>query len=110
MKKLSCGLKKFFSPSTLHHGSGSHSSSYSMSLSSRRFLSSMPSHHEAAPLSHHPVLVEMPLIDDNDISISSHEELARFESLRMREFAHTHVYDVSLLKCVGLDIDLPTVI
>jgi hypothetical protein len=110
MKKLSCGLKKFFSPSTLHHGLGSHSLSYSMSLSSRRFLSSMPSHHEAAPLSHHPVLVEMPLIDDNDISISSHEELARFESLRMREFAHTHVYDVSLLKCVGLDIDLPTVI
>jgi hypothetical protein len=28
----------------------------------------------------------------------------------VREFAHTHVYDVSLLEHVGLDIELPTVI
>jgi hypothetical protein len=56
------------------------------------------------PSSHHPVHVEMPPIDDDDISIRSHEELARFESLHMWEFAHTHVYDV------GLDIELPTAI
>jgi hypothetical protein len=54
--------------------------------------------------------MEMPLIDDDDISICSNEELARFESLHVREFAHTRVYDVSLLERVGLDIELPTVI
>jgi hypothetical protein len=27
--------------------------------------------------------VELPLIDDDDISICSHEELARFEALRV---------------------------
>jgi hypothetical protein len=70
----------------------------------------MPPQHEATPSSHHPVHMEMPPIDDDDISIHNHEELARFKSLRMREFAHTHVYDVSLLEHVGLDIKLPTVI
>jgi hypothetical protein len=52
----------------------------------------------------------MPLIDSNGISIHSHEELARFESHHMRDFPHTHVYDVSLLKRVCLDIKLPTII
>jgi hypothetical protein len=54
--------------------------------------------------------MDMPPIDDRDISIRSKEELARFESLPVREFAHTHVYNVILLKRVGLDIELPTVI
>jgi hypothetical protein len=82
-----------------------------MSLDSWWFLSSMPPQHDAAPLSHHPVHVEMPPIDDDDdISIYNHDELARFESLRVREFAHTHVYDVSLLEHVGLDIEIPNVI
>jgi hypothetical protein len=111
MKKLSRGLKKIFSPCTSHHGSGSHSLSDGMSLNSRQFLSSMPLQLDATPLSHHPVHVEMPLIDDdNDISIRSHKELTRFESLRMQEFAHTRVYDVILLERVGLHIELPTVI
>jgi hypothetical protein len=71
----------------------------------------MPPQHDAAPLSHHPVHVEMPPIDDDDdISIYNHDELARFESLRVWEFAHTHVYDVSLLEHVGLDIEIPNVI
>jgi hypothetical protein len=70
----------------------------------------MPPQHEVVSSSHHPMHVEMPPIDDDDISIRNHEELARFESLRVREFAHTHVYDVSLLELVGLDIELPTVI
>jgi hypothetical protein len=110
MKKLSHGLKNFFSPDTSHHGSGSHSLSDDISLDSQRFLSSMPPQHEVMPSSHHPMHVEMPPIDDDDISIRNHEELARFESLRVQEFAHTHVYDVSLLELVGLDIELPTVI
>jgi hypothetical protein len=52
----------------------------------------------------------MPLIDDDNISIHSHEELARFESLLVREFAHTRVYDASLVKNVGLDIELRSII
>jgi hypothetical protein len=83
MRKLSCGLKKIFSPNTSHHRSGSHSLSDGMSLDSWRFLSSMPPQHEVAPSSHHPVHMEMPPIDDDDFSIRSHEELAWFESLRM---------------------------
>jgi hypothetical protein len=71
----------------------------------------MPSQHEATPLSHHPVHVEMPLIDDDDdISICSHVELARFESLCVQDFAPTHVYDVSLLEHESLDSKLPSVI
>jgi hypothetical protein len=54
--------------------------------------------------------VEMPPIDDDVISIHNHEELARFDSLHVQEFAHTHVCDVSLLERVSLDIDHPTVI
>jgi hypothetical protein len=111
MKKLSCGLKKIFSHDTSHHGLGSHSLSDGMSLNLWLFLSSMPLQHEVVPLSHHPMHMEMPLKEDNDdISICSHEELARFESLHVQEFAHTHVYDVSLLERVGLGIKLPTVI
>jgi hypothetical protein len=110
MKKLSRGLKKIFSPGTSHHGSDSHSLSDGMSLDSWQFLSSMPPQHEATPLGHYPVHVEMPPIDDDDISICSHEEMARFKTLCLREFAPTHVYDVSLLEHVGLDIKLPTII
>jgi hypothetical protein len=53
----------------------------------------------------------MPLIDDdNNNSIRSNEELARFESLHVQEFALTQVYNVSLFECLGFDIELPTVI
>jgi hypothetical protein len=111
MNKLCRGLKKIFSPGTSHHGSGSHSPSDGMMLNSWWFSSSMPPQHEATLSSHDPVHMEMPPIDDNDdISIRSHKELARFEFLRVCEFAHTHVYDVSLLEHVGLDIELPAII
>jgi hypothetical protein len=83
MKKLSHGFKKSFSPGTSHNGSGSHSSSDGMLLDPRRFLSTMPPQHEVVPSSHHPMHMEMPPIDDDDISIHSHMELARFESLRV---------------------------
>jgi hypothetical protein len=109
-KKLSHWLKKIFSPGTSHHGSGSHSLSDGMLLDLQWFSSSMPSQHEATLSSHQPLHMETPPIDDDDgdISICSHEELARFESLHVQEFAHTRVYDVSLLEHVGLDIELPT--
>jgi hypothetical protein len=46
-------------------------------------------------------------MDDVDISIYTPEELETLESLLVREFVHTHVYDVNLLKKVEMDVDLP---
>jgi hypothetical protein len=37
-------------------------------------------------------------------------EMEKYESLRLRELAHTHVYDVNLLERVGLDEELPTIL
>jgi hypothetical protein len=48
------------------------------------------------------------IMDDDDISIYTPEELARLESLRVQEFIHTRVYDVNLLKKGEMDVDLPT--
>jgi hypothetical protein len=45
--------------------------------------------------------------DGDDISIHSTEEMEKYESLRHREFTHTHVYDVNLLERVGLDESIP---
>jgi hypothetical protein len=47
-------------------------------------------------------------MDDDNISISTSEELERLESLRVQEFVHTRVYDVNLLKKGEMDVDLPT--
>jgi hypothetical protein len=47
-------------------------------------------------------------MDDDDISIYMPEELERLESLQFREFVHTHIYNVNLLKKGEMDIDLPT--
>jgi hypothetical protein len=41
-------------------------------------------------------------VDDDDISIYTPEELERMESLQVQEFIHTCVYDVNLLKKVGV--------
>jgi hypothetical protein len=48
------------------------------------------------------------IVDDDDISIYTSEELERLESLRVREFIHTPVYDVNLLDKGEMDVDLPT--
>jgi hypothetical protein len=48
------------------------------------------------------------IVDDDGISIYTPEELERLESLRVREFVHTHVYDVNLLKKGEMDVNLPT--
>jgi hypothetical protein len=48
------------------------------------------------------------IIDDDDISIYTPEELERLESLQVREFIHTRVYDVNLLKKGEMDVNLPT--
>jgi hypothetical protein len=46
----------------------------------------------------------------DDISIRTTEEMEMYKSLRHREFAHTHVYNVNLLERVGLDEELPTIL
>jgi hypothetical protein len=90
MKKLSCGLKKIFSPDMSHHGSGSHSQRDGMPLGSRWFSSSTPPLHEAELSSHHPMHTGMPPIDDDDISIRIYEELAMFESFHsLRVCSHS---------------------
>jgi hypothetical protein len=48
--------------------------------------------------------------DGDDISFHTTEEMEKYESLRHREFAHTRVYDVNLLKRVGLDEELPIIL
>jgi hypothetical protein len=47
--------------------------------------------------------------DDTVIAIRTHEELVRFKSLRRCEYAHTRIYDVSLLERVGMDLKLLTI-
>jgi hypothetical protein len=48
--------------------------------------------------------------DKDNISIDTTEEMEKYESLRCREFAHTHIYDANLLERVGLDEELPTIL
>jgi hypothetical protein len=48
--------------------------------------------------------------DSDDISIRTTEEMEKYESLHRREFAHTRIYDTNLLKRVGLDEELPTIL
>jgi hypothetical protein len=45
-------------------------------------------------------------MDGDDISIRRTEEMYKYESLHQREFGHTCVYDVNLLKRVGMDEEL----
>jgi hypothetical protein len=47
-------------------------------------------------------------VDGDDISIYTSEEFERLESLWVREFIHTRVYDVNLLKKGEMDVKLPT--
>jgi hypothetical protein len=48
--------------------------------------------------------------DGDGISIYSTEEMEKYESLYQREFSHTHVYDVNMLKRVGMDEELPLIL
>jgi hypothetical protein len=48
--------------------------------------------------------------DGDDISINTTVEIGKYESLRHREFAHTHVYNVDLLQRVGSDEELSTIL
>jgi hypothetical protein len=48
--------------------------------------------------------------DGNHFSFRTTEEMEKYVSLHRQEFAHTHIYDMSLLKRVGLDEELPTIL
>jgi hypothetical protein len=75
-------------------------------LQSSSFVPSWP---RAAQLSYSPTQPEgRKILDDDDISIYTSEELEKLESLRVQEFIHTRVYDVNLLKKGEMDVDLPT--
>jgi hypothetical protein len=72
-------------------------------------LSFVPSWHRAAQLSYSLAQTGgQKILDDDDMSIYMLEELDRMESLQVREFIHTHVYDVNLLKIGEIDVNLPT--
>jgi hypothetical protein len=80
-----------------------------MLLDLLRSSSFMPSWHKATQLSYGPAQTEgRKIMDDDDISLYTPEELEGLESLRVREFVHTHVYDVNLLKKGEMNVDLPT--
>jgi hypothetical protein len=70
----------------------------SMLLDSSQSASYMYSPHGASQSSYPPTQAR-DMID----------ELVSFESLHDREYAHTHVYDVSLLERVGMDLKLSTI-
>jgi hypothetical protein len=74
-----------------------------------RSSSFVPFWHSAVQLSYSPAQTGgCKIMDDDDISIYTPEELERLESLRVREFIHTRVYDVNLLKKREMYVDLPT--
>jgi hypothetical protein len=71
----------------------------------------MPSLHGTAGSSHYLAHDDVPAaMDGDDISIYTTEEMEKYESLRHREFAHTHVYDVNLLERIRFDEELPTIL
>jgi hypothetical protein len=67
--------------------------------------------HETTGLSHYLAHDEIRVaMDDGDISICTTKEMNKYESLHHREFSHTRAYDVNMLKRVGLDEELPTIL
>jgi hypothetical protein len=69
----------------------------------------VPSWHKAVQLSYSPTQTRgRKIMDNDDISIYTLEELERLESLRVQEFIHTRVYNVNLIKKGVMGVDLPT--
>jgi hypothetical protein len=110
MKKLLSEVKQALSSGLSSRGSGSRSGDNG-SQDSPQFLSFVPSPHGTAGSSYYLAHDDVPVATDgDDTSICTTEEMNKYESLRHREFAHTHVYDVNLLERVGLDEELPTIL
>jgi hypothetical protein len=109
IKKLIGGVKRAFSSGPFSRGSGLHSSDGSQD--SARSSSFMPSPHETRGAIRYLAHDDVPMaMDGDDISIRSTEEMQKYESLRHWEFGHTRVYDVNLLKRVGMDEELPLIL
>jgi hypothetical protein len=110
LKKLLSGVKRVLLSGPSSRGSGSRSGDNG-SQDSPWSSSFMPSLHETAGsscyLAHDDVLAAM---DDDNISFCTTKEMEKYESLRHREFAHTHIYGVNLLEGVGLDEELPIIL
>jgi hypothetical protein len=71
----------------------------------------VPSPHETRGSIRYLAHNDIPMATDgDDISIRSTEEMEKYESLHQREFGHTHVYDVNLLKRVGMNEELPLIL
>jgi hypothetical protein len=71
----------------------------------------VPSPHKTGGSIHYLAHNDIPMaMDSDDISIRSTEEMEKYESLHQQEFGHTRVYDVNLLKRVGMDEDLPLIL
>jgi hypothetical protein len=110
MKKLLSGVKRALSSSPSTRGSGSRSSDNG-SQDSPWSSSFVTSPHRTAGSSRYLAHNDVPeATDGDDISICTTEEMEKYESLRRREFSHTHIYDVNLLERVGLDEELPTIL
>jgi hypothetical protein len=71
----------------------------------------VPSPHETGGSIRYLAHDDVPMVTNgDDISIRSIEEMEKYESLRQREFSHTHVYDVNLLERVEMDEELPLIL
>jgi hypothetical protein len=109
MKKLIGGVKRAFSSGPSNRGSGSCSGDGSKD--STWSSSFVPSSHKTGGLIHYLAHDDVPMAtDDDDISIHSTKEMQKYESLCQREFGHTCVYDMNLLKRVGMDEELPLIL
>jgi hypothetical protein len=71
----------------------------------------VPSLHETRGSIRYLAHDDVPMaMDGDDISICSTEEMEKYQSLHYQEFGHTRVYDVNLLKGVGMDEELPLIL
>jgi hypothetical protein len=109
MKKLLTGVKRARSSGLSSQGSSSHSGDGLQDSS--QSSSFVPSPHETRGSIHYLAHDDVPMVmDGDDISIHSTKEMEKYESLCHQEFGHTRVYDMNLLKRVGMDKELPLIL
>jgi hypothetical protein len=110
MKKFLSGVKRVLL-SSLSSGGSSSCSGDNESQDSLRSSSFVPLPLKTAGLSRYLTHDDIPkAMNGVDISIRTIEEMEKYEFLHRREFSHIHIYDVTLLKRIGLDEELPTIL
>jgi hypothetical protein len=71
----------------------------------------MPSPHEIGGSIRYLAHDDVPMATyGDDILIRSTEEMEKYKSLHQQEFSHTSVYNVNLLKRVGMDEEPPVIL